>query len=117
MYQAVASTHQRFNIERRVIGGQYGLASKEFTPKHVLAAFENLQNEQGIHNFVVGINDDVSHTSLKIGNELDTVPEGTTQCLFWGLGTDGTVGANKAAIKTIGSNTNLFTQGHFAFDS
>ena len=69
------------------------------------------------HNYVVGIRDDVTMTSLEVGPEIDTIPEGTKQCLFWGLGTDGTVGANKAAIKTISSNTELFGQGHFAYDS
>lgn len=94
-----------------------GLASKEFTPKHVIAAFDNLKEKQPKHNFVVGIRDDVTHTSLEVGPEVDTIPEGTKQCLFWGLGTDGTVGANKAAIKTISANTHLFGQGHFAYDS
>ena len=110
---ALAAGEARKNI----VGGQYGLASKEFTPKHVMATFENLKAKQPKHNFVVGINDDVTHTSLPVGAEVDTIPPGTKQCLFWGLGTDGTVGANKAAIKTISSNTDLFGQGHFAYDS
>ena len=100
---------------KKIVGGQYGLASKEFTPKHVVAAFENMRRiAQPKHNYVVGIRDDVTMTSLEVGPEIDTIPEGTKQCLFWGLGTDGTVGANKAAIKTISSNTELFGQGHFA---
>ena len=99
--------------QRKVVGGQYGLASKEFTPKHVVAAFDNMRAAQPKHNFVLGIRDDVTHTSLEVGPEVDTIPQGTKQCLFWGLGTDGTVGANKAAIKTISSNTSLFGQGHF----
>ena len=102
---------------KKIVGGQYGLASKEFTPKHVVAAFENMRAAQPKHNYVVGIRDDVTMTSLEVGPEIDTIPEGTKQCLFWGLGTDGTVGANKAAIKTISSNTELFGQGHFAYDS
>ena len=105
------------SAKRKITGGQYGLASKEFTPKHVVAAFDNMQAAMPKHNFVVGIKDDVTHTSLTVGPEVDTIPEGTKQCLFWGLGTDGTVGANKAAIKTISSNTPLFGQGHFAYDS
>ena len=84
------------------------MASKEFTPKHAVAVFENLWADVPKENFVVGIVDDVTHTSLEVGPEIDMVPEGTKQCLFWGLGTDGTVGANKAAIKTIGANTDLF---------
>ena len=83
----------------------------------MVAAFDDLKSAQPKHNFVVGIRDDVTHTSLEVGPEVDTIPEGTKQCLFWGLGTDGTVGANKAAIKTISSNTPLFGQGHFAYDS
>jgi len=118
LYLDVSATlMQGGNKDLNIIGGQYGLASKEFTPKHVVAAFENLKSENPKHNFVVGIHDDVTNTSLPIGLELDTIPEGTKQCLFWGLGTDGTVGANKAAIKTIGKETDLFTQGHFAYDS
>jgi len=117
LFLDVAATFQVARDVRNIVGGQYGLASKEFTPKHALAAFENLKQDKPMHNFVVGINDDVTHTSLPIGDEIDTLPAGTKQCLFWGLGTDGTVGANKAAIKTIGDNTPLFTQGHFAYDS
>jgi sulfite reductase alpha subunit-like flavoprotein/Pyruvate/2-oxoacid:ferredoxin oxidoreductase gamma subunit/ferredoxin len=117
LFLDVSASLTRANDSRNVVGGQFGLASKEFTPKHVAAAFENLRASQPKHNFVVGIRDDVTHTSLEVGPEIDTIPEGTKQCLFWGLGTDGTVGANKAAIKTLAMNTPLFTQGHFAYDS
>lgn len=100
-----------------ITGAQYGLASKEFTPAMAKAVFDNLNAENPKMRYVVGIEDDVTHTSLPYGNPLPTLPKGTTQCLFWGLGTDGTIGANKTAIKTIGLNTNLKTQAHFVYDS
>ena len=117
LFLDVNASFSKVKDHRNVVGGQYGLASKEFTPKHAVAVFENLWADVPKENFVVGIVDDVTHTSLEVGPEIDMVPEGTKQCLFWGLGTDGTVGANKAAIKTIGANTDLFAQGHFAYDS
>ena len=103
--------------DMELIGGQFGLASKEYTPKDVRSVFDNMKQENPKHKFVVGINDDVTHTSLPIGPNFSTQPEGTKQCIFWGLGTDGTVGANKQAIRMIGANTDLYTQGHFAYDS
>lgn len=104
--------------ERRLItGGQYGLASKEFTPEMAKSVFDNLNAENPMLRYVIGIKDDVTHSSLSYGEPLDTTPDGTRQCLFWGLGSDGTVGANKTAIKTIGLNTDLRAQGHFVYDS
>ena len=100
-----------------LIGGQFGLASKEYTPKDVRAVFDNMKQDSPKHKFVVGINDDVTNTSLEVGANFNVQPEGTKQCIFWGLGTDGTVGANKQAIRMIGANTDLYTQGHFAYDS
>ncbi|XP_064607290.1 pyruvate:ferredoxin oxidoreductase-like [Liolophura sinensis] len=100
-----------------ITGGQYGLASKEFTPEMVQAVFENLNAEKPKESYVIGIEDDVTHTSLPYGAPLKTIPEGTKQCIFWGLGSDGTVGAAKEAIKTIGLNTPLKAQGHFVYDS
>lgn len=117
LYLDVAASFSRIKDDRNIVGGQFGLASKEFTPKHAVACFENLWADTPKQNFVVGINDDVTHTSLPVGPEIDMIPEGTKQCLFWGLGTDGTVGANKAAIKTISNETAMFAQGHFAYDS
>merc|ERR1719199_1881978 len=95
----------------------FGLASKEFTPAQVKSIFDNLGKEEPKKNFVVGIVDDVTNTSLDVGPPLNCLPTGTKQCMFWGLGTDGTIGANKEAIKVIGSETDLYTQGHFAYDS
>ncbi|WGK69788.1 pyruvate:ferredoxin (flavodoxin) oxidoreductase [Candidatus Haliotispira prima] len=100
----------------RVIGGRYGLSSKEFVPAHAVAVFDHLAGG-GEHNFSVGIVDDVSHRSLEVTEEIDLTPEGTTSCLFWGLGSDGTVGANKNSVKIIGEHTGLKAQAYFVYDS
>ncbi|MBR1977146.1 pyruvate:ferredoxin (flavodoxin) oxidoreductase [bacterium] len=100
----------------KIIGGRYGLSSKEFTPSMVLAVFKHSENN-GFHGFTVGIEDDVTNTSLKIDEQIVTEPEGTTNCMFWGLGSDGTVGANKNSIKIIGQYTNKDAQAYFAYDS
>ena len=104
------------NKDIRVIGGRYGLASKEFTPSMVLAIYKHSENN-GFHGFTVGINDDVTHKSLFVDEHIVTEPEGTTNCMFWGLGSDGTVGANKNSIKIIGQYTNKDAQAYFAYDS
>ncbi|MBA3037101.1 MAG: pyruvate:ferredoxin (flavodoxin) oxidoreductase, partial [Desulfobacterium sp.] len=100
-----------------IVGGRYGLGSKEFTPAMAKAVFDNMKSAGPKNHFTVGITDDVTHTSLEVENDVETTPEGTVQCKFWGLGSDGTVGANKSAIKIIGDNTDLFAQGYFAYDS
>jgi len=100
-----------------LLGGRYGLGSKEFRPNHVMAVYKNMDKAKAKNHFVVGIEDDVTKTSLPAGPALATTPEGTVQCKFWGLGSDGTVGANKSAIKIIGDNTPLYAQGYFAYDS
>jgi len=100
-----------------VIGGRYGLGSKDFTPAMAKAVFDNLKADEPKNGFTVGIEDDVTHTSLPLPAEMDATPEGTIQCMFWGLGADGTVGANKNAIKIIGDNTDMYAQGYFAYDS
>jgi len=100
-----------------ITGATYGLASKEFTPAMVKAVYDNLNADNPKMHYNIGIRDDVTHTSLDYGEPITTVPSSTTQCVFWGLGSDGTVGSNKTAIKTIGLNTNLKAQGHFVFDS
>ncbi len=99
-----------------VIGGRYGLSSKEFTPTMVLAVYKHLQ-KNGFHGFTVGIEDDVTKLSLSLDEEIFTVPEGTISCKFWGLGSDGTVGANKNSIKIIGDHTDMNVQGYFQYDS
>jgi pyruvate-ferredoxin/flavodoxin oxidoreductase len=100
-----------------IVGGRYGLGSKDFTPTMVKAVFDNLRSSVPKNHFTVGIVDDVSHSSLALGEEIDPSPEGTVRCKFWGLGADGTVGANKNAIKIIGENTDMFAQAYFAYDA
>ena len=101
-----------------IIGGRYGLGGKDTTPDQLLAVFEELTKDKPMNGFTIGINDDVSHKSLVADHhDVDLTPEGTTACKFWGLGSDGTVGANKSAIKIIGDNTDLYAQAYFAYDS
>jgi pyruvate-ferredoxin/flavodoxin oxidoreductase len=100
----------------KVIGGRYGLSSKEFTPAMVKAVYDHL-DKKAFHGFTVGIEDDVTHTSLPAGEPLDSEPEGVVRCKFWGYGSDGTVSANKNSIKIIGDSTDMFAQGYFQYDS
>jgi len=102
--------------EVKIIGGRYGLSSKDFTPSMAKAVFDHLAGP-AFHGFTVGINDDVTKTSVTIQEEIDTEPEDITRCIFWGLGSDGTVGANKNSIKIIGDNTDMNAQGYFSYDS
>jgi len=101
----------------RVIGGRYGLSSKEFTPAMVRAVFDELAKENPKNHFTIGINDDVTHTSLEYDASFQIEDDNVTRALFFGLGSDGTVGANKNSIKIIGENTDLFCQGYFVYDS
>jgi len=101
----------------RLLNGRYGLGSKEFNPGMVKAVFDNMSAKGPKNHFTVGIDDDVTHTSLAVTAGFDVAPEGTVQCKFWGLGADGTVGANKSAIKIIGDKTDMFAQAYFAYDS
>ena len=96
-----------------VNGGRYGLGSKDTTPAQIVAVFENADKDR----FTIGINDDVTNLSLEVGAPLVTTPEGTINCKFWGLGADGTVGANKNSIKIIGDNTDMYAQAYFDYDS
>ncbi len=100
----------------QVVGGRYGLGSKEFNPTMVKAVYDNLSGEMKNH-FTVGIEDDVTGTSLKLGEQVISAPEGTVCCKFYGLGSDGTVGANKNSIKIIGDHTEMYAQGYFSYDS
>ncbi len=100
-----------------VVGGRYGLGSKEFTPTFVKAVYDNAKAASPKNHFTVGIVDDVTNTSLTIGEQFNAAPEGTISCKFYGLGSDGTVGANKNSIKIIGDHTDLFAQGYFSYDS
>ena len=107
----------RIKMLPRIVGGRYGLSSKEFTPAMVKAVFDNLKEKQPKNHFTVGINDDVSHTSLSVDHNFSTEPDNVIRALFYGLGADGTVGANKNSIKIIGEGTDNFAQGYFVYDS
>jgi pyruvate-ferredoxin/flavodoxin oxidoreductase len=100
-----------------IVGGRYGLGSKDTTPSQIKAVFDNLALETPRDQFTIGIEDDVTFTSLPQMERIVTAPKETIRCKFWGLGSDGTVGANKSAIKIIGDNTDLYAQGYFAYDS
>ncbi len=117
LYQEVSTAILEKDTGQLVIGGRYGLGSKDFTPAMVKAVYDNLDQWSPKRSFTVGIIDDVSNSSLEVGEEFSASPEGTTACKFWGIGADGTVGANKEAIKIIGENTDLFTQAYFAYDA
>ena len=100
-----------------IVGGRYGLSSKDTTPAQILAVFDNLKKDEPKDAFTVGIVDDVTHTSLEVGPAIALADPSTKACLFYGLGADGTVGANKNSIKIIGDKTDLYAQGYFAYDS
>lgn len=100
-----------------VVGGRFGLGSKDPNPGHIAAVYENLAQAEPKNGFTIGIKDDVTNTSLEVHVDIDATPEGTTACKFWGLGSDGTVGANKSAIKIIGDNTDMYAQAYFFYDS
>ena len=117
LYQDVCTAF--FNSDRKatIVGGRYGLSSKDTTPAQIIAVYENLDLEEPKNGFTVGINDDVTHLSLKVGKEIDVTDDATISCKFWGLGADGTVGANKNSIKIIGDHTDMYAQAYFAYDS
>ncbi|MCD8140711.1 MAG: pyruvate:ferredoxin (flavodoxin) oxidoreductase [Planctomycetaceae bacterium] len=117
LYQDVCQAYYNQKKNMFIIGGRYGLSSKDTTPAQIIAVFENLKAEQPKHNFTIGINDDVTHLSLPEREEIDIAPAGTLSCKLWGLGSDGTVGANKNTVKIIGEHTPLFTQAYFVYDS
>ena len=112
-----AFNQQKIAFLPRVIGGRYGLSSKEFTPAMVKAVFDELKKDKTKNHFTIGINDDVTHMSLDYDASFALDESGWNQSLFYGLGADGTVGANKNSIKIIGENTDLFAQGYFVYDS
>ena len=117
MYLDVCTAYREKGEGPKIISGRYGLSSKEFTPAMVKAVYDNMKTAEPRHHFTVGITDDVTHTSLQVSDTYETTPEGTVKCKFWGLGSDGTVGANKSAIKIIGDNTDMYAQGYFSYDS
>ena len=117
LYCDVITALSESGIGKKVIGGRYGLASKEFTPAMVKGVFDELSRKSPKNHFTVGINDDVTHTSIDYDPEYSTEVPGTVRAMFYGLGADGTVGANKNSIKIIGEETDNFAQGYFVYDS
>ncbi|MDR1125021.1 MAG: pyruvate:ferredoxin (flavodoxin) oxidoreductase [Deltaproteobacteria bacterium] len=117
LYQDVLTAFMEKGDMPSIVGGRYGLGSKDFTPTMAKSVFDNMLSSSPKNHFTVGITDDVTFTSLEQDDDVDTIPAGTVQCKFFGLGADGTVGANKQAIKIIGDNTDLYAQGYFAYDS
>ena len=113
----MARPSPRFRTRPVVVGGRYGLSSKEFTPGMVKAVLDELNQESPKNHFTVGIHDDVTHTSLAFDPDFDVESAEVTRAVFWGLGSDGTVGANKNTIKIIGESTDLHAQGYFVYDS
>lgn len=117
LHADVLTAMSEAGVYKKVVGGNYGLGSKEFAPRHVKAVFDNLLNEVPKRHFTVGINDDVTNTSLPLGPTINTQDPEVTQAIFFGLGSDGTVGANKAAAAIIGERTEFYSQGHFNYSS
>ncbi|HUX46447.1 MAG TPA: pyruvate:ferredoxin (flavodoxin) oxidoreductase, partial [Desulfosporosinus sp.] len=117
LYLDINAIFYTSDIKPVIVGGRYGLGSKDTTPSQVLSVYKNLQSEEPKNSFTIGILDDVTYKSLAEDEIIDTAPEGTISCKFWGLGADGTVGANKQAIKIIGDHTKLYAQAYFQYDS
>ena len=118
LYLDICAAFYEQETRPEIYGGRYGLGSKDVTPAQMVAVYENLKSNNPKNQFTVGIIDDVSHSSLPVGKEIDVTPKGTISCKFWGIGGDGTVGANKNSIDLIGENReDYYTQAYFAYDS
>ncbi|MCL1936009.1 MAG: pyruvate:ferredoxin (flavodoxin) oxidoreductase [Defluviitaleaceae bacterium] len=117
LFQDVCTAFFTEEERPKIVGGRYGLGSKDVTPSQLLAVFKNLNLDKPKHNFTVGINDDISFTSLPEEEEIDMTPKGTVSAKIWGLGSDGTIGANKNSIKIISDTTDLQVQAYFSYDS
>ncbi|MDR1001177.1 MAG: pyruvate:ferredoxin (flavodoxin) oxidoreductase [Clostridiales bacterium] len=117
LYQDVCTAYFEHGKRPAIVAGRYGLGSKDVTPSQILSVFENLKAEAPKNHFTIGINDDVTNLSLPEGEQIDVTPKGTISCKFWGLGSDGTVGANKNSIKIIGDHTDMYAQAYFSYDS
>ena len=118
LYTDIVSSLYESKLENiKVLGGRYGLSGKNFNPDQVFAIVQNMQSAKPKNHFTVGINDDVTKTSLTIKDHIISLPANTVECKFYGLGSDGTVSANKNSIKIIGENTNLYSQAYFVYDS
>ena len=116
LYEDVASVISESGKNIKVLACRFGLGSKDYTPAQVIAQFDNMKLPEPTNHYTVGINDDVTHLSLQVGPEVNTIPEGIVSCKFWGLGSDGTVGANKNSIKIIGDHTDMHVQAYFQYD-
>ncbi len=117
LYTDVCTAFMENGEGPKIVGGRYGLSSKEFNPNMIKAVYDNMLAIQPKNHFTVGIVDDVTYTSLEVGKGFHPAPKGTIAGKFWGLGADGTVGANQSAIAIIGDNTDKYAQGYFAYDS
>ena len=117
LYLDVCSVINEADVHPQVIGGRYGLSIKDTTPAQIVAVFDELDKEEPKNHFTVGINDDLTFTSLPVGDEIQVTAPGTVSCKFWGLGSDGTVGANKNSIKIIGDHTDKYVQAYFEYDA
>ena len=117
LHEGLAEGYGKIKSMPIVVGGRYGLSSKEFTPSMVKAVFDNLKSKKPKNHFTIGINDDVTHTSLDFDPDFDIEPPDVIRAMFYGLGSDGTVGANKNSIKIIGENTDYYAQGYYVYDS
>ncbi|MBQ1914080.1 MAG: pyruvate:ferredoxin (flavodoxin) oxidoreductase [Selenomonadaceae bacterium] len=118
LYLDVKAAFYNSDMQPIVVGGRYGLGGKDTTPDQILSVYDELKKDAPKNGFTIGIEDDVTHLSLApYAEDVDLTPEGTTACKFWGLGSDGTVGANKSAIKIIGDKTDMYAQAYFAYDS
>ncbi|WP_312650680.1 pyruvate:ferredoxin (flavodoxin) oxidoreductase [Aminipila sp.] len=117
LYEDVCTAYINEENKPKILAGRYGLSSKDTTPAQIKAVFENMKGSQPKNHFTVGIDDDVTHLSLPVEEEIITEPVGTISCKFWGLGSDGTVGANKNSIKIIGETTDMYCQAYFEYDT
>ncbi len=117
LYENLHEGWQPFKGFPRLVGGRYGLSSKEFNPAMITGVFDELRKDQPKNHFTIGIEDDVTHTSLDYDPTLSIEPDSVVRAMFYGLGSDGTVGANKNSIKIIGENTDNYAQGYFVYDS
>ncbi|QIZ49763.1 pyruvate:ferredoxin (flavodoxin) oxidoreductase [Dickeya zeae] len=118
LYLDVKNAFYNHDARPLIVGGRYALGGKDIAPMHIAAVFTNLLHPMPQDGFTVGIVDDITHSSLPLPvDDINTAPEGTTACKFWGLGSDGTVGANKSAIKIIGDQTPMYAQAYFSYDS
>jgi pyruvate-ferredoxin/flavodoxin oxidoreductase len=117
LYLDVRNVFYDLKKQPKIIGGRYGLSSKDFKPNDIIAVFDNLASDNPKNGFTVGINDDVTHLSIDVGENVTVTSDAVRECLFYGLGADGTVGANKSSVKIIGNQTDLYAQAYFAYDS